>query len=67
MGRDSQSRSLVANLTTVTFKNLMWAYSSQNRRNWQFWYKFAQNGYNPKAIFIKFGLEEGVPGPNLQT
>ena len=27
-----------------------------------FWYKFAQKGYTPYAIFTKFGLGEGVSG-----
>ena len=29
-----------------------------------FWYKFAQKGYTPEAIFIKFGLGEGLPSPH---
>jgi len=44
-GRDSQARTLMANLTTVTFK--MWAYSPPNRQNSNFWYKFAQKGFTP--------------------
>jgi len=32
-----------------------------------FWYKFAQKGITLSAIFTKFGLVEGVPGPHPHT
>jgi len=41
---------LMPNFSVVTFK--MWAYSSQNRQNWYFWYKFSQKRYIPLSDFL---------------
>jgi len=50
----SQVRTLTPTFTIVGFK--MWAYNPQNRENWYFWYKFAQNGYTPLSDFLKQNL-----------
>jgi len=66
MGRNSQARTLVPNLTIVTFK--MWVYTPKIAEIGNFWYKFAHKGYTPLSDFlIKFGLGQGVPGPHPHT
>ena len=57
MGRNSQTSTLVPNLTIVTFK--MWAYSPQITENGIFWYKFAQKRYTPLSDFYNIWLRGG--------
>jgi len=65
-GEGPQARTLMANLTVVTVKCGITA--PQNHQNiGNFWYKFAEKGYTPYAIFINFGLKEGVLCPHLHT
>jgi len=64
-GRYSQARTLMQNLTIVTFK--MWAYSPKNPKLVIFGINFPKKGIPPYAIFIKFELGEGVPGTHLHA
>jgi len=54
LGSDSQARTLLPNLTIVTFK--MWAYTPKITKIGNFWYKFAQKGYTPLSDFYKIWL-----------
>jgi len=65
MGRNSEVRIHVSNLTIVTVK--MWAYSPQNAEIGNIWYKFAQKGYTPLSDFYKIWLGERVPGLHPHT
>jgi len=40
----------------------MWEYSPKSAKICIFGINLPQKGYTPKAIFIKFGLREGVSG-----
>ena len=40
----------------------MWEYSPKSAKIWIVGINLPQKGYTPKAIFIKFGLREGVSG-----
>jgi len=58
MGRDSQARTIMANLTVVTFK--MWA-APKIAEIGNFWYKFAEKGYTPLRDFYKISTGGGSP------
>jgi len=56
---DSQARTLLPNLTVVTFK--MWAYSPKIAEICNFRYKFAQKRYIPLSDFYNIWLGGGSP------
>jgi len=58
MGRNLQARTLVPNLTTVTFKMWAYTYSPQIAEIGNFWYKFSPKGYTPLSDFYKIWLGE---------